>query len=264
MKIVLQNLLIQARSSHLYEILAELVNWIKFSVKTLIDIRPIFRYRGETFKQIYILGNQALPLVIISTMFVSMVLALEWGKKLEPFGAKLMLGRIVSISVIREIGPLVAGLMIAGRTGAKIVSEIGNMVLTQQVDALRAFGIDPIKRLIVPRVFASFVVMIPLVIIADTMGIVAGWLASVLWAGVDSQFFWLSVKGGLLMKDLFIGIFKPPFFGIIIGIISGYLGYTIRGGAEGMGQAATRTVMYTSLGVLIMDFVLTKIVLSFY
>jgi phospholipid/cholesterol/gamma-HCH transport system permease protein len=180
--------------------------WLIFFYKTIIDIRPAFLYRGETFKQIYILGNQALPLVIFAVMFVSMVLTLEWAKKLEPFGAKLMLGRIVSISVIREIGPMVSGLMLAGRSGAKIVSEIGNMVLSQQVDALRAFGTDPIKRLIVPRVFASFVIMAPLTIIADTMGIIAGWFTAVVFSGVDSQFFWISVKGGLLLKDLIIGI----------------------------------------------------------
>ncbi len=247
-----------------YKSIWNIIDWLKFSFKTFINFKQIFRYRGETFKQIYILGNQALPLVIFASMFVSMVLTLEWGKKLEPFGAKLMLGRIVSISVIREIGPMVTGLMVAGRTGAKIVSEIGNMVLTQQVDALRAYGIDPIKRLIVPRVFASFIVMAPLTILGDTMGIIAGWFTAVIFSGVDSQFFWLSVRDGLFLKDLIIGIVKPPFFGFLIGVISGYFGYTIQGGAEGMGKAATRTVMYASIGVLVLDFILTITMLQLY
>ena len=247
---------------------AELVNrnrqWVYFTLRTLKSLPYALKYRWETMRQFFIMGNQAIPLVAIASMFVSMVLGLEWGKKLEPFGAKLMLGRMVSISVIREIGPMITGLMVAGRTGAKIVSEIGNMVLTEQIDALRAFGTDPIKRLIVPRVFASLMVMIPLTVLADAFGIIAGWFASVIWMGIDSEFFWLSMRDGLFMKDLFIGFLKPPFYGLLIGLISGYYGYTIQGGAEGMGRAATKTVMYASLGVLIMDFILTKIILSFY
>ncbi len=239
------------------------VAWIKFSAKALWELPRAFRYWRETLRQMYIMGNQALPLVILASVFVSMVLALEWSKKLEPFGAKLMVGRIVGISVIREIGPMVTGLMVAGRTGAKIVSEIGNMVLGEQIDALRAFGTDPIGRLIVPRVFASVVVMGPLIIISDALAIIAGWFATVTWMGVDSDFFWLSFKAGILPKDIYVGLIKPPFFGLLIALISAYFGYTIKGGAEGMGRAATRTVMYSSLGVLIMDFILTKIVLAF-
>ncbi len=242
---------------------AETLDWLKFSGKALWELPRAFRYWRETLRQMYIMGNQALPLVILASVFVSMVLALEWSKKLEPFGAKLMVGRIVGISVIREIGPMVTGLMVAGRTGAKIVSEIGNMVLGEQIDALRAFGTDPIGRLIVPRVFASIVVMGPLIIISDALAIIAGWFATVTWMGVDSDFFWLSFKAGILPKDIYVGIIKPPFFGLLIALISAYFGYTIKGGAEGMGRAATRTVMYSSLGVLIMDFILTKIVLAF-
>lgn len=254
----------QFKKIKIYQNAREIFKWIKFSFQTILNFPQIFRYRGETFKQIYILGNQALPLVIFATMFVSMVLSLEWGKKLEPFGAKLMVGRIVAISVIRELGPIVTGLMMAGRIGAKIVSELGNMVLTEQVDALRAYGTDPIKRLIVPRVFAAFLVMIPLTIVADAMGILAGSFSSIVLLDVDAQFFWLSVRDGLVMKDLTIGIIKPPFFGILIGLISAYLGYHVEGGAEGLGRAATLTVMFTSISVLIMDFILTVIILSFY
>lgn len=244
--------------------LSQLGQWFRFSLRTIGGFSQVWRYRGETFRQVYILGNQALPLVVFASMFVSMVLALEWGKKLEPFGAKAMLGRIVGISVLREIGPMVTGLMVAGRTGAKVVAEIGNMVLTNQVDALRAFGTDPVKRLIAPRVFAALIVMTPLTIIADTAGVIAGWLTSVLLTGADSEFFWLSVRDGLFFKDLFIGIIKPPFFGLYIGLVSAYFGYHIQGGAEGMGKAATQTVMFASVGVLMLDFLLTVLIVTFY
>ncbi len=242
----------------------ETVARIKFAFRVLTSMNSALRYRNETLYQFYIMGIQALFLVVLATSFTSMVMAFEYGKKLEPFGAKLLLGRIISISTIREIGPIVTGLMLAGRTGAKIVSEIGNMVLSEQTDALCAFGLDPIKRLIVPRVFASIAVMLPLTIIADAVGIMAGWYASVHWIGLDSEFFWLSMRGGLLVKDLTIGLIKPPFYGLIIGLVSSYYGYTIRGGAEGMGRAATQTVVFASLGVLFIDFLLTRIVLSLY
>jgi len=242
----------------------EIKNRLMFAFKALRSLGNAFRYRDETIRQFYMMGIQALFLAIVATSFTSMVMAFEWGKKLEPFGAKLLLGRIISISVIREIGPMVTGLMIAARTGSKIVSEIGNMVLTEQIDALRAFGLDPIKRLIVPRVFASIVVMIPLTIIADTVGIIAGWFSATHWLGIDSQFFWLSMRGGLFVKDLTIGLIKPPFYGMLIGLVSSYYGFTISGGAEGLGRAATQTVVYSSVGVLFVDFLLTKTILSFY
>ncbi len=264
MEIAIKKYLLKYRQSKLNQNVREFLSAVKFSTTTIFDFPSIIRYRGETFKQIYILGNQALPLVIFATMFVSMVLSLEWGKKLEPFGAKLMVGRLVAISIIREIGPLVVGLMMAARIGAKIVSEIGNMVISNQVDALQAFGTDPIRRLIVPRVFAAFFVMTPLTIIGDVMGIIAGSFSSVTLLNVDQEFFWLSVRNGLVLKDLIIGIIKPPFFGILIGLISAYFAFNIKGGAEGMGQAATKTAMYTAMSVLVMDFILTVIVLSFY
>ncbi|RMG61208.1 MAG: ABC transporter permease [Calditrichaeota bacterium] len=244
--------------------LEEFFSWISFSFRVFRAMPYVVRYPGETMHQMYILGNQALPLVLLAASFISMVMALEWGVKLEPFGAKLMLGRIISISVIREIGPIITGLMVAGRTGAKIVSEIGNMVLSEQVDAMRAFGIDPIKRLIVPRVVASILVMAPLTVVADALGIIAGWFSAVMWVDIDSQFFWLAIRDGLIPKDIYIGLIKPPFFGLMVGLISAYFGYRIRGGAEGLGRAATLTVMFSSLSVLFTDFILTKIVLSLY
>lgn len=264
MKFNPQKYIIKYHSSNLYKNIVEIFNWIKFSFKTTLQFPQVFRYRGETFKQIYILGNQALPLIILSTSFISVVLTLETGKKLEPFGAKLMLGRIVAIAVLRELGPVISGLMMAGRIGAKIVSEIGNMVLTEQVDALRAYGTDPIKRLIVPRVFAAFAVMLPLTIIADAIGIIAGSFSAIILLSADFDFFWLSVTQGPTLKDLLVGIIKPPFFGLLIGTISAYFGFTLKGGAEGMGRAATQTVMFTSIAVLLMDFVLTMIIISFF
>ncbi|MEJ2634133.1 MAG: ABC transporter permease [Calditrichia bacterium] len=259
---ILKKTFIKYRESVFFRKGQEFYNWLSFFSKTLIDFPYIFKYPGETFKQVYVLGNQALPLVIFSTIFVSMALSLEWATELAPFGAKTAMGSILTVAIIREIGPIVVGLIMAGRTGARVASEIGNMVLTEQIDALRAFGTDPIKRLIVPRVFASLLVMTPLTIVADVMGIISGWFAVVLWRGVNPQFFWLAARDVLFVGDLLVGVIKPIFYGLLIGINSTYLGYSTQGGAEELGQATTKTVVANSIGILILDFLLTKILLA--
>ncbi len=242
----------------------EAYRFIRFSIRVLGSIRCVFAYWPETLSQIHVMGIQALPLTLTAAASIGMVLTLEWGTKLELFGAKLMLGRMVSISIIREIGPTITGLMLAGRSGAKLVSELGNMVLSEQMEALRAFGIDPVRRLIVPRVYASILLMLPITVIADVFGIIAGWFAAVMWMGIDSQFFWLSMQNGLLIKDLVVGAVKPPFYGLLIGLVGCYLGYNVSGGTVGLGKAATLTVMLTSISVLLMDFILTKLIIAIY
>jgi len=242
----------------------DIIRFLRFSYKVLTGIKYVFIYWQDTLKQIHLMGTLALPLVLTASASIGMVLTLEWGTKLEVFGAKLMLGRMTSISVIREIGPTITGLMVAARSGAMLVSELGNMVLTDQIDALRAFGTDPIKRLIVPRVYASMILMAPLTAIADVIGIIGGWFAAVMWLGVDSEFFWLSIQNGLVFKDLIVGGIKPPFYGLMVGLVGTYMGYRVSGGSVGLGKAATLTAMYTAISVLLMDFILTKLILSLY
>lgn len=250
--------------SKISAIAREIYKFMCFSWTVLRSIRCMFAYWTETLSQMHIMGNQAFPLILTAAASIGMVLTLEWGTKLELFGAKLMLGRMVSISIIREIGPTITGLMMAGRTGAMLVSELGNMVLSEQMEALRAFGIDPVKRLIVPRVYASILLMLPMTIIADIFGVIAGWFAAVMWMGIDSEFFWLSAQNGVIMKDLVVGVIKPPFYGLLIGLVGSYLGYNVSGGTVGLGKAATLTVMLTSISVLLVDFMLTKLIISLF
>ena len=236
------------------------LNYVYFSFKSIFNFPLLIKYQGETFKQVYALGVQALPLIILATVFVSMALGLEWGHQLDRFGALSMIGGVLSNAIIREIGPLVVGLLIAGRTSAKITSEIGDMVLTEQINALQAFGVDPIKRLIVPRLFACIIVMAPLTIIADVLGIISGWFAASSWLGIDPQYFWISAIEILYVQDLYLGIIKPIIYGIFIGTISCYFGYTTVGGAEGMGLNTTKSVRYSSVSVLFMDFIVAKVI----
>lgn len=222
------------------------------------------RYHRETLRQVFVIGVSATPLVLLSALFIGLVLALEWGSKLEPFGAKILMGRIMAVGTIREIGPVITGLMLAGRTGAKIAAELGSMKVTEQIAALTALGTDPVRRLVVPRQVAAVLTVLPLTIIADGIAILAGYLVAVAWLHTPGSLYWNSAFKSLVWKDLAIGLLKPFFFGWLIATISCHYGMSTEGGASAVGESATKAVMYSSLGVLISDFLLSKFIISFF
>src|SRR5262249_47945306 len=158
---------------------------------------------------------------------------------------------------VREIGPVITGLMLAGRTGAKIAAELGSMQVTEQISALTALGTDPVRRLVVPRQVAAVCTILPLTVIADCIAIVAGYVVAIVWLHTPGSLYWSSALDSLVMKDLAIGLLKPFFFGYMISTISCYYGMHTEGGASAVGESATLAVMYASLGVLISDFVLS-------
>jgi phospholipid/cholesterol/gamma-HCH transport system permease protein len=229
-----------------------------------IGLRDAWHYRRQILDSMLVFGVAAAPLVMLSALFLGLVLALEWGTKLEPFGAKFLMGRIVSIGVVREIGPVITGLMVAGRTGAKLAAEIGSMKVTEQINALRAMGVEPIPRLVMPRQVASMLTMLPLTVLADAVAIAGGWYVAVTWLNTPSQVFWTQALDSLTFKDLAVGFIKPVFFGYIIASVSAYYGLATRGGASGVGKNATRAVMLSSLSVLIVDFILGKLILALF
>lgn len=238
--------------------------YARLLVSTLINFPAFFRYRRETLNQMSFLGTGSLALVLTAALFIGLVLSLEWGNKLELFGAKLLMGRIVSISVIREIGPLITGLMLSGRIGARVAAELGSMQISEQLDAMRAMGADPIPRLIVPRVAATIFMTVPLAILADAVALLGGFFTAIIWLQTDGTHFWISALDGLFFKDLTIGLVKPFFFGFTIGSISCYYGISTYGGAEGVGRSATRAVMASSLAILFMDFLISKAIITLY
>lgn len=238
--------------------------YARLLVATLVNFPAFFRYRRETLNQMSFLGTGSLALVLTAALFIGLVLSLEWGNKLELFGAKLLMGRIVSISVIREIGPLITGLMLSGRIGARVAAELGSMQISEQLDAMRAMGADPIPRLIVPRVAATIFMTVPLAILADAIALLGGYLTAIIWLQTDGTHFWISALDGLFFKDLTIGLVKPFFFGFTIGSISCYYGISTYGGAEGVGRSATRAVMASSLAILFMDFLISKAIITLY
>ncbi len=237
---------------------SELQDLFFFSVKTVAGFfrRPF--YISETIEQMYAIGVGSLYLIILTGIFAGQGFALAFSLELADFGAKNYLGRIMSISIIRELAPVLTGLMIAARVSAGITAEIGSMKASNQLDAMVAFGIDPIKKLAVPRLI-SLVIMAPvLTIVCDIIAIVGGWIIAVFIAHVSSNMYWASVWERLVFGNIFVGLIKPVFFGFAIAFIACYKGFTAEGGTKGVGTATTNSVVMSSITVLLMNFILTK------
>ena len=207
-------------------------------------------------------GFRSLTVVNLTAIFSGMVLALQMGQFLEKFGAKIYVSRIMGLSLLREMGPVLAALMIAARVGAGFSAELGTMKVTEQIDAMRALGTSPIKKLVVPRVLATIIMMPMLAVLADAVGLFGGWLISVTQLGVGGDYFYTSLIQHVTLGDFMSGVGKSVFFGYLIGIISCFKGLTASGGADGVGRATTSAVVAASISVLISDFFLTKLFLA--
>lgn len=231
-----------------------------FTLELLKGIPAGYRYRSDVLREMYLIGAQSVGIVFLSGIFIGIILALEVGYRFETFGAKSLVGRTVTLGMIRELGPVITGLLLAARTGAKNSSEIGAMKTSEQIDALRAFGTDPIHKLVVPRTLASVVMFLPLTLIADAVGILAGMAVSSWWLHVDVSFFWQSGIYALQLKDLFVGFAKPLFFGYFIASISCFFGLSTTGGTTGVGRSTINAVVTSCVALLFLDFLFTKVV----
>jgi phospholipid/cholesterol/gamma-HCH transport system permease protein len=219
-----------------------------------------FKYMQESLKEMYWIGARAFRLVFLGGLFVGIILAIETGHQLDLFGAKTLVGRTVALGMVRELGPVITGLLLAARTGAKNASEIGAMQLSEQIDALRAFGTSPIQKLVVPRTIAALVMFLPLTLIADIVGIAGGMIVTKMSLGVDTSFFWHSAINSLKLKDIVVGFTKPVFFGFFISTISCYYGFSTTGGTTGLGRNTINAVVISSVVVLVIDFIFTKVI----
>jgi phospholipid/cholesterol/gamma-HCH transport system permease protein len=220
----------------------------------------IIKYRSDAIKEMYLIGARAFPLVFVSGIFIGIILAIETGHQLDQFGAKTLVAGTVSKGMVRELGPVITALLLAARTGAKNASEIGSMQLSQQIDALRAFGTSPVQKLVIPRTVAALIMFLPLTLIADMVGILSGMIVSDLSLNVDASFFWNSAITSLVLKDVVIGFVKPIFFAFFISTISCFYGLRTRGGTAGLGKNTINAVVISSLAVLMMDFISAKVV----
>ncbi len=217
-----------------------------------------------------LIGVQSLGIVVLTGFFTGMVLALQSSVQMAQFGATQYIGQLVTASMIRELGPVLAGLMVAGRVGSGIAAEIGSMKVTEQIDALNTLGTDPIKKLVTPRLLAALIMMPMLTVVADLVGILGGNLIAELYVQLPSSFYWQSVwkqiaSGGFIFRyvpnDFVMGLTKPLVFGAIIAITGCYFGLSTTGGTEGVGVATTRTVVTASVLILVSDYFITQILL---
>ncbi|MEE8576995.1 MAG: ABC transporter permease [candidate division Zixibacteria bacterium] len=229
-------------------------------------VRSIFSrtfYWRETLDQMYVIGVGSLYLVLLAGMFAGQGFAIAFSVELADFGAKNYLGRIMSIAIIRELGPTLTGLMVAARVAAGITAEIGSMKSSNQLDAMKAFGIDPIKKLAVPRLIA-LVAMVPALTIAmDAIAILGGYVVAIFVAKISTTLYMATIKERLVFGNIFIGLLKPVIFSFFIAFIACYRGFTAEGGTKGVGRATTESVVATSISILIVNFIITKVVHSF-
>jgi phospholipid/cholesterol/gamma-HCH transport system permease protein len=219
------------------------------------------RYTREMLAQMDSLGVQSLSIVILTGMFTGMVLALQSAASLDVFGARPYVGRLVCVSMVRELGPVLTALMVTGRVGSGMAAELGSMVVTQQIDALRVLGTDPIRKLVAPRLFAGLTMVPILTLISDTVGIFGGGLISVFSLKLSWVYYWRSVGNALVLNDLAMGLSKPVAFGFILSSVGCYMGLNTAGGTQGVGLATTRSVVVASVLILSSDFFMTKVLL---
>jgi len=223
-------------------------------------VTPPIYYR-DIIEQFDSIGIGSLTVVLLAGLFTGMVLALNSGMTLDRFGAKSMVGQLISASMVKELGPVLSGLMVSGRVGSGIAAELGSMLVTDQIAALRALGTDPIRKLVVPRVAAGVLMMPLLSILATAIGMVGGWIVTVLQFHVASTVYWSSVVQGLYVQDIWMGIIKPVFLGLTIVTIGCHVGMRTTGGTQGVGNSTKLAVVASSVAVIAVDFMVTKVMI---
>ncbi|HYT33063.1 MAG TPA: ABC transporter permease [Thermoanaerobaculia bacterium] len=219
-------------------------------------------YSTEVLHQMDEIGVKSVSITGITALFTGMVLALQTAYSLAAFGGKMFVGRVVSLSLVRELGPVLTALMVAGRVGSGITAEIGSMVVTEQVDALRAMAISPVRRLVVPRALATILMLPVLTALADVLGILGGLAIAIVELQMTLQDYLTSIWNQLQISDIGSGLGKTFFFGFEIALIGCANGLRVQGGAAAVGLATTRTVVLASISILVSDFFLTKLFLA--
>ncbi len=214
--------------------------------------------------QMNIIGVRSVPVIMITGAFVGMTLAIQAYDQLAGMGLEEHLGVLINISVVKELGPVLAAVMLAGRIGGALTAELGTMNVTEQIDAVRSMGTDPIRYLVVPRVLACLLLTPALIIYADLLGILGGYFISVIQLGINSRAYWNFSASGVELWDVSIGVIKGFFFGAAIAVISCYKGFTCKEGAHGVGQACTEAFVASFISILALNFALGVITKAIY
>ena len=235
-----------------------------FTMKTFSWLFTRFPKRETLLPNFYQVGVLSLPVIALTGTFIGMVLAVQSYFTFRNLGLQTHLGAVINMTLVRELGPVLAATMLAGRVGCAMAAELGTMRVTEQIDALESMGADPIHYLVVPRFLACIFLIPTLTIMADFMGVVGGYFYSVAVAGIDKHHYWQNSQNFVGMFDLFSGIFKSLFFGGAIALVSCYRGFNCTPGAEGVGRAATASFVYSFVLILAIDLVLGDFLYSAY
>jgi len=219
------------------------------------------KYFRLIVNEIQTMGVQSLGLALTAAVFTGMVFALQSAINMARFGAENYVGPVVALAILRELGPVLTAILVGGKVASGIAAELGSMKVTEQIDALRSLGVNYIKRLIVPRLLAALVVFPLLTVLADVVGLLGGMLIMMLERGTDLYAYWNVTAYWVVPRDFLTGVGKSFFFGAIVTLIGCYNGLSTEGGTEGLGRAATATVVHVAMGVIVSDFFLTKLFL---
>ncbi|UCD34494.1 MAG: ABC transporter permease [Nitrospiraceae bacterium] len=241
--------------------LARLQDFYLLSLKAPLGLfrRPF--YGREIVEQMDYMGPGSLFIVLLVSLFIGMALSLQISAELAAMGLKMYTGKIVGMAIVREIGPVSVALVFAGRAGSGMASELGSMVLGHQVDILRVHGVNPVKKLVTPRVTAAVLMLPVLTVIGDGVSLLGGYYISVFASHQSGPFYWSQIRDVMSFKNLFSGLSKPFIFGYIIACVSCYTGLSARGGARGLRRSTTTAVVVSMILVIITDFLLTRVLM---
>jgi phospholipid/cholesterol/gamma-HCH transport system permease protein len=233
-----------------------------FFVLTGNALRNIFRrphYSDDVVLQMDSIGVGSLQIVFMTGFFSGAVMALQMSRALAQYGQVGKTGSLVSLTLVRELGPVLTAIMVAGRNASGMASELGSMKVTEQIDAMRALGTDPVQKLVTPRLIATSVMLPLLVVIADFVGLFGGWVISSLFLDLTSRQYWTSAWQTLEWNDVLQGLLKPLMFAVVISMIGCFYGLRTTGGTQGVGRATTQAVVTSTVLIFILDLLITKI-----
>ena len=248
---------------YLLRLIAEVQAFALLCAEAIANLFRRPRYLQDTLAQMDMIGVGSFVIIILTGFFTGGVLALQSASSLKAFGAVNLTGQLVSLSLVKELGPVLTALMVAGRVGSGIASQLGSMLVTEQIDAMRALGTDPIKKLVTPRMVACTTMVPLLTVLADLFGLIGGWIVSFYTLHLNTSLYWSTALRSLDYNNALEGLLKPVAFGFIVGMVGCHFGLRTRGGTRGVGRNTTRAVVMASIMVIVSDFFLSKIILEF-
>lgn len=237
----------------------------EFTYLVIYSVRNAFsppRYIVDTLAQMDTIGVGSLPIVLLTGFFTGAVLALQTYRTLQTYGEVGLLGEAVALSVVRELGPVLTALMVAGRTSTGIASELGSMLVSEQIDAMRALGTDPMRKLVTPRLYATLLTLPLLTILDDFTGMIGGYLVSTSIAHLTASEYWSTAYQSLSFEDVTQGLLKPLVFAFIVSLVGCYFGLRTTGGTEGVGRSTTRAMVVASVLIIMLDFLITQFLIA--